>query len=79
MPSAIFEEQEKLLNSPEIDLVCQSVSHHGNNRLSAEEVHVVFTKHTEGLSNRRIAALHNIGETAIRNYLKKFRAWMEIL
>ena len=78
-PTAMFQEEQELMDNPEFKKVSESVTRHKNNKLKAELIFFLWNGHVNGISNRGLAKTLSVNEKAIRNYIKKIKSWMGIV
>lgn len=72
-PETHFSIEEKLLNDPEFDVICEALCKHGNHTLIAAQMISIWEMHCEGLSERKIAHVLIINDSAVHRTIKKLK------
>lgn len=68
----------EFLNGTNIMDICDSISRHGNNKLTKERVMKIIELHREGRTHRKIARTLRCSKAVVFRTLLKVREWMAV-
>lgn len=78
-PEKRFIKEERLLNHADFDAICASVCGHGNHKLVASQVRVIWELHLEGETVRRISKTVKINYVTIFRCIVSLTKWSDTI
>lgn len=78
-PEGRYSEEEAFMEREDFLSICESVCCHGNRKLRAIDIRVLWVRHCDGQTHRQIARHMKTSKPTVTRIIKKIQEWMALL
>ncbi len=78
-PEGRYSKEEAFLEREDFLSICEAICYHGNRKLRAIDIRVLWIGYCEGQSHRHIARHMNTSKQTVARILNQIQEWMELL